>query len=88
MNIYILCGIVLACVITFVIVNKINRNKIICPNCSREKKFSPEAKVGLCKKCAATHEFIIFKEPNKDKFGVVCLKSKPPAVQHRVVFKT
>lgn len=90
MNIYLICGIVLVLVLVCVIAiaNKIRRNKIICPNCSREKKFPPEARVGLCKKCAVTHEFLSFNSPTKEKFGIVCLKSRPLVVQNRVVFRT
>ncbi len=73
---YVIALLIIVCISGAAIALKARKSRIICPNCSTRKAFADEDRVGLCKKCAASHEFVDFRLLNGTQFGIVCLKGR------------
>jgi hypothetical protein len=73
---YITAAILAVCVL-IAIALRIRSRKSICPNCSLRTSFKDHERVGLCKSCAPTHEFLQFTLPGKKQLGIVALKLSP-----------
>ncbi len=73
---YVVVPLLIICIIGAIVALTTRPSPIICPNCSAKRTFADQDRVGLCKKCATSHEFVDFRLLNGTQFGIVCLKGQ------------